>query len=242
MIGRNFIFLVVAMAFVRAAPAHADDRSEAAAHFKRGRALSIKGDHRGAIAEFELASRLAELPNVVYNLAHEYGGFGLAGSAGEARLAIASYRRYLELRPDAKDRLEVEGFIAELQRTAGAGERAPVIVAPAAPVQPAPLVVNPKLEPPPPSVAPPTVTPPILAPVAEKTLTAPKPIIPAPIALTTAAAAPPSKPRPAYQRWWIWTAIGVVGLAGGSLALGLALTPKDATLPRSDYGSVQVHF
>lgn len=252
MIRRACFLLLLAVA----APARGDDHGDAAQHFKTGRELARAGDHRGAIAEFEAASRAVPVPNVLYNLAHEYGTFGLAGSADDARRAIASYRRYLELRPDAKDRAEVEGFVAALRRVAGPD-------APAAPeVKPLPPVVAAPLSPPP--VVPPPIAPPILVPpplvatpvAAPPTVTPPVVIAPPAVAASfdglrtnglvggDALAAPssPPSPRPIYRRWYVWAAVGAAVLAGGAVALDLALTPHDAQQPPSDYGALQVHF
>ena len=67
----------------------------------------------------------------------------------------------------------------------------------------------------------------------------------APAAAPTPAVVAPSAPRlperpPVYKRWWLWTIVGGVVIAGTATGLGVALTPRAA--PSSDLGNFKVSF
>jgi tetratricopeptide (TPR) repeat protein len=49
----------------------------------------------------------------------------------------------------------------------------------------------------------------------------------------TVVVVPPPPSKPVYKRWWLWTTVAVVVLAGVGVALGLTLAP---TGPDSDFG------
>jgi regulator of sirC expression with transglutaminase-like and TPR domain len=69
-----------------------------------------QGDLEGAIADDDQALQLDP------NLAEAYEGRGLAyRELGNADAAMADFRRYLGLRPDAEDRAMFEEWIAELE-------------------------------------------------------------------------------------------------------------------------------
>ena len=48
--------------------------------------------------------------------------------------------------------------------------------------------------------------------------------------------------HPIYRRWWVWTAVGAVVVAGVGVGLGFGLTPHNASQPQSDLGSMTVPF
>lgn len=52
--------------------------------------------------------------------------------------------------------------------------------------------------------------------------------------------APPPGPEPetpVYKKWWLWTAVGGVIVAGGVIAIAVAATtPKDASSPANTFG------
>jgi hypothetical protein len=109
---RGAVFLAVmvaaATAFAQAPDADDDVLAQAKAHFAAGRAAYEAGDYKGAIKEFEEAETLRSSPMLAYNM-------GLAWEQlGEAGRALAQYRRYLEEKPDAANREEVEKRIATL--------------------------------------------------------------------------------------------------------------------------------
>ena len=51
------------------------------------------------------------------------------------------------------------------------------------------------------------------------------------------ATAAPAEKQPVYKKWWLWTAVGGVIVAGGVIAIAVAATtPKDAASPANTYG------
>jgi tetratricopeptide (TPR) repeat protein len=72
-------------------------------------------------------------------------------------------------------------------------------------------------------------TPPPPAPVAEPPTPQPQPQL--------VATAAPAEKQPVYKKWWLWTAVGGVIVAGGVIAIALAATtPKDASSPANTFG------
>jgi iron complex outermembrane receptor protein len=86
-----------------------DSREQAKRHFANGESLFRAGDYKSAIAEFKAADRLVTSPILAFNigLCHE--------KLGEPEQAISLYKTYLERRPDAPNRAQVEGRIARLE-------------------------------------------------------------------------------------------------------------------------------
>lgn len=116
------IFLALALTVAlsgAAGSARADEaRDLAKQHFAAGESKFKAGDYRGAIVEFEAADALVPSPILSYNigLAHE--------KLGEHETAVARYKDYLNRRPDAPNRAQVEGRIHSLE-DAIAAARAP---------------------------------------------------------------------------------------------------------------------
>ena len=51
------------------------------------------------------------------------------------------------------------------------------------------------------------------------------------------ATAAPAEKQPVYKKWWLWTAVGGVLVAGGVIAIAVATTtPKDASSPANTFG------
>jgi tetratricopeptide (TPR) repeat protein len=72
-------------------------------------------------------------------------------------------------------------------------------------------------------------TPPPPAPVAEPPTAQPQPQL--------VATAAPAEKQPVDKRWWLWTAVGGVIVAGGVIAIAVAATtPKDASSPANTFG------
>jgi tetratricopeptide (TPR) repeat protein len=120
--------------------------------------------------------------------------------------ALRFYKTYLRADPKASNRREVESRIQELERQ----------IATAPP---------PKMEPVPPPKAgpPPNLTPP------------PATAEPAPGAGVATSKPAPARP-PAYQRWWLWTVVGVV-VAGAAVGIGVGVSQSgypNNTYPRVD--------
>src|SRR5262244_243843 len=97
-------------------------RDEARAHFTIGESRFKAGDYRGAISEFRAADRLVPSPILTYNVALCYEKLGDNGQA------VALYKQYLDRRPDAPNRAQVEQRLGAL--AAAAPQVAPVPVAP----------------------------------------------------------------------------------------------------------------
>ncbi len=95
-----------------AAPAH-DDRERARAAFADGQAAFEAQEFESAAASFELAFDITGSADLAFNVAlcHE--------RLGRDEAAARWYRAYLEARPDAADRVEVEARIVALEAGAG---------------------------------------------------------------------------------------------------------------------------
>jgi len=99
--------LLLSALLVSTGPAHADERTEARAHFKKGMAAIVDGHYDQAIEELKKAYAILPHPNVLYNIAHAFV------DTGDLDNAIAYYRRYLESNP--ADRDEVAQIVAGLE-------------------------------------------------------------------------------------------------------------------------------
>jgi len=131
-------------------PARADRKrvKQARQSFEMGKKAYTLGDFDKAIELWKEGYELKDDPILLYNIAQAYR------QKGDAAKAIFYYRGYLRDAPQARNRAEVEGRMAELQRGIDEAERA---------AQPAPTPVPPPALPPPTEVAP---APPPLVPVA----------------------------------------------------------------------------
>jgi len=108
----RLLFLALALAFVGAAPAVADDRAEARTHYQAGVKFYAGGDYRSAIREFSAAQQLAPADLNNYNLALCYD------KLGDAEPAIQYYRAYLDKQPNTDKRAEIEASIQRLDAAA----------------------------------------------------------------------------------------------------------------------------
>ena len=95
---------------------------QAARSVLAGRAAFERGDHAGAIVHFEAAMALRPAPKLHYNLGvchmrlyREAGERGdAAAESRHAATAIEALNTYLRARPNADDRVEVEGWVRAL--------------------------------------------------------------------------------------------------------------------------------
>jgi len=225
---------------------HSDDPAavEARRHYEEGTKAFNLGEFPRAIAEFKAAYNAKADPLLLYNIAQS---FRLQGDASQA---VFFYRSFLRNMPATPNRKEVELRIHTLEKQLDDQKKeaaaAPVVV-PAPVVTPAPAVTAPPaITPPPTAVTPaPAVveSPPAPAAVAEPTTaapvekplpTAPPPVEPAPVSpavdLTSAPADQPAPSRPIYKKWWFWTAIGVVAVAGVVVAVAARDKPPSTSL------------
>jgi iron complex outermembrane receptor protein len=113
---RNLARIVAALLagplLLSAGRAHADERTEARAHFKKGMGGIADGHYDLAIEELKKAYAILPHPNVLYNIAHAYV------DVGDLDNAITYYRRYLEGNPADRDEVTqiVLGLEARVRR------------------------------------------------------------------------------------------------------------------------------
>ena len=105
---------------------HDHDRARALALFKKSEQRYEQGDLRGAIALLRDARQLYPEPLLLYNLAVAYEDLG------ELELAASAYKRFLDEKPRAEDRTDIERRIKTLETR---------IDARAQPVAPTPVVM-----------------------------------------------------------------------------------------------------
>jgi tetratricopeptide (TPR) repeat protein len=111
MTGRAWGAAIVGIAVVAIA-ARADAQSpEAVRLYEEGQAAYDARDYPAAIAAWRASYDLSKLPALIFNLAQAYR------LNGDCALAVASYRRFVALAPEAPERGDAEGFIAELSPT-----------------------------------------------------------------------------------------------------------------------------
>jgi len=163
--------------------------TQAKMHFEAGKNAYNAGDYVTAIREFKAAEALRPSPILAYNI-------GLANEKlGKKRVALKYYKRYLEQMPNAPNRPEVDGRIAQLEQEVAAQ-----------PPPPPPQPIQPGDQPPPPTAEQPGDMPP-----------------PAQAGQPTAAydpygssAQPMGQTQPVKKKsyWWVWLIV-----AGGALVL-----------------------
>jgi hypothetical protein len=160
-----------------------------------------------SIREFKAAEALRPSPILAYNI-------GLANEKlGKKRVALKYYKRYLEQMPNAPNRAEVDGRIAQLEQDVAA--------------QPPPPPPQPDQPPPPPQAEQPGDMPP---PQAGQPTTAYDPYG------STAQPGAPGAPAPKKKSyWWVWLIV-----AGGALVLvgiivAVALTIGSSSVYYADH-------
>src|SRR5690242_7616543 len=112
---RSIIFAALAVLLVcapvaRAQEEDADATRQAKEHYKLGLDAYKAGKYDVAIKELKKAYLLKRLPPLLLNIGATYRKLGDLDSA------LHYYQKYLEEAPDAKDRGEVEGIVASLQK------------------------------------------------------------------------------------------------------------------------------
>jgi tetratricopeptide (TPR) repeat protein len=133
-------------------PVLADVNADVRAHFKKGQTHYALGEFQAAIEEFREAYRLKQEPAILFNLAQSYR------QIHEWQHAYFHYRQYLNQRPDAPNRTEVEGLIEQMKGKMDEEERLAKSEAAATPPPP-PVTLKPTTPPPPPKPAFTTATP-----------------------------------------------------------------------------------
>jgi tetratricopeptide (TPR) repeat protein len=175
MISRLLVLLVLCCT-VAIAPrtARADDPATRSAHrhFDRGEKLFALGKFDEALDEYQKAFDAKPIPDFLFNIGQCYRNLA------DYDQAIFSYKKYLQLEPDAPNKDAVDKLIEELEDKKARGD-------------------------------------------GEKLARKPK-------------AAPPAPHTPIYGRWWFWTGIAVVGIAGGvGIYEGTRTSP-----PGTDLGNI----
>ncbi|MGE0868534.1 MAG: tol-pal system YbgF family protein [Kofleriaceae bacterium] len=92
-----------------AAPA-ADRKAEAKAHYEKGQNHYNLGEFDQAISEFKAAYNLSSAPGLLFNIAQSYR------LKKDYEQASYFYKTFLRLKPDAKNRPDVEARIAEMDK------------------------------------------------------------------------------------------------------------------------------
>jgi tetratricopeptide (TPR) repeat protein len=113
-----------------------EDRARARQHFDAGVRAFESHDYHACVQEFELALAIAGHPSVLKNLGrcHE--------ELGEVNTAIGYYDRYLNELPDAADRAQIEGRLADLRARQASQPPPPTTPPPAETAAPAPATAE----------------------------------------------------------------------------------------------------
>lgn len=182
--------------------ARADDSADAKRLFISGTRHFDLTEYDAALNDYKEGYRKKDDPVFLYNIAQCYR---LLNKNDDA---LRFYRSYLNRKPDAVNRAEVETKIAQLQQAIAAQEQA--------------------------RSTPPTATlrpgeSPAATAAAEPTVAATAP------AVTTSGDvhAGADKPTPVYKKWWLWAGIGgavAIGLGVG-LGVGLSQSSSGSTFP-----------
>lgn len=201
-----------------AQPSFADARVDARTHYERGTSLFDLGKYHDAAVEYEKAYELKNDPALLFNIGQAYR---LANDHVEA---LTAYRSYLRRSPDAPNRVEVQSHIDELQQIVDSEKRS-ATSPPMGVLRPGQA---PEGTPPAPPSEPRTSAPGAPSPEAV--------VAPAttPVAADVVAASPEHKPF--YKKWWFWTAVGGVVVAGAVVGIAVAATtPQNASAPAGAY-------
>jgi tetratricopeptide (TPR) repeat protein len=202
------------------ARADANDEAEAKRLYGEAQKAFSVGDFPEAIKDYKAAFKLVPKPGFLYNIAQSYR---LSGDFKQARFF---YESYLNAKPDAANRAEVEDRIREMTEEAERLQKAqttrPTGTMPPDDGKPEPDKTKPepdKTKIPSPDKAAETVTP------TEPT--------PGPVPTDTGH-------RPIYKKWWFWTAIGAVAVVG-VVAVAASGGSSAPTAPGSDLGNHRIY-
>lgn len=107
---RLIVIGFLGVAFV-VAPARADDAATRSAkkHYARGEKLFALGKFDKALDEYQQAFDAKPLPDFLYNIGQCYRNLG------DLEQAIFSFKKYLQLAPDASDHDKVQKLIDDLE-------------------------------------------------------------------------------------------------------------------------------
>jgi len=195
------ILVMVSVAFSAAA----EDKEAAKKAFSEATRYYNLNQYADALEAFKRAYWNYEDPVFLYNIAQCHR---LLKHKAEA---IDFYKSYLRNAPNARNRVEVQHVVAELEASLQQ-DRALANAPPEGPIQS-------------------TNTPPSTAPPPTATTTEPPPSSPAPVVTTTPAPSPRAE-KPMWKKAWFWGVVGgaAVVVAGVAIGVGIATsTPKDPT-------------
>jgi tetratricopeptide (TPR) repeat protein len=209
---RLFNIALAIMVLVAVAPAaHADDHGRARAAFKLGSKHYNLGEFQQALDAFREAYREYDDPSFLFNIAQ------CERQLGHKKEAEREYRAYLNNAPEnSGNREAIKQIIAQLEKEIS-DEQATTKMPPTT------------VAPPPSAIA-----------TAPATASAPAPASAAATAATTLVARAPQPARertPAYKKWWVWTIVGGVVVAGAATGLALGLAPKSAPSAATSLGT-----
>jgi tetratricopeptide (TPR) repeat protein len=108
---------LLALLVLVAAPVLADPSADVRMHFKKGQTHYALGEFQEAIGEFREAYRLRQEPAILFNLAQSYR------QIHEWQHAYFHYRQYLNQKPDAVNKAEVETLIEQMRTKIDEEER-----------------------------------------------------------------------------------------------------------------------
>jgi hypothetical protein len=205
-------------AFARRHHHHGERHSDAAEgrrHLKKANALAEKGRCADAVEEYTAAYEKLDDAAILPRRADCYR------EIDERAKAADDYRAYLEAEPDAPNRAEIEGRIAELE--------------PARPRERAPSLEHEEEKKAPTATAAPVVKP---LPAAAAS---PAPAQPTAAVLVDQRAGAPEAdiaPEEPHGHWWLWTTVAVV-VVSGAVATYLLVRPHPATAPPTTLGTYQ---
>jgi tetratricopeptide (TPR) repeat protein len=193
-------WILVLLLLVGGGVAHADDTADAKRLFMSGTRHFDLTEFEAALNDYKEGYRKKDDPVFLYNIAQCYR---LLNKNDEA---LRFYRSYLNRKPDAANRVEVETKIGQLQQAIAAQDQA--------------------------RSTPPTATlrPGEVAAAAPAPTTPPAPVVTATSGEVHASA---ERPTPIYKKWWLWAGVGgavAIGLGVG-LGVGLSQSSSGSTFP-----------
>ncbi|HEY2731348.1 MAG TPA: hypothetical protein VGK52_15500 [Polyangia bacterium] len=203
-----------------AAPAFADDASDAKVHYQKATAHYAVGEYREAAAEYESAYKAKQDPALLYNAAQSHR------LANDNQKALLLYKNIVKLYPTSKYAAESKDRIEKLEQAIATTQSPPNQPAPVMLGAPSAAPTNAPVQPlgqPTPAATPTSAAAPI--PAAPPVPAAP----PGAPATTLMATAPPpaAAETPIYEKWWFWAGAGVVvvGAVVAIAALSGSTTP-----------------
>lgn len=197
---------VVAIVCLWTLPVYANNTDEARDHYERASAHFAVGEFADAAEEYQAAYKLKPDPALLYNAAQAYR------LAGNNEKALVLYRNYLQFYPNQSNADDVRAQIAKLREALAAVNSAKT-APPTGTVEPKTQKIAPQ-----PETSAPNATAP-LTPAVER----------------EHAANEPAR-VPIYKRWWLWTAVGAVVVAGAVVAIVFASRPNATWNNLPDFG------